>query len=112
MPRSITRSYSSHAKDANLLLANLIKIERKKKHLTLQEVAERVGIARSMLQRIEKGDLKCEIGVVFEVATLLGIRLFELDDRHMRQHLHHTKNQLALLPKAIHKSKKVIDDNF
>ena len=30
-----------------------------------------------MLQRIEKGNIKCEIGAVFEVASILGVNLFD-----------------------------------
>ena len=33
-------------------------------NITAQELADRAGISRGMLQRIEKGNLKCEIGAV------------------------------------------------
>ena len=32
-----------------------------------------------ILQRIEKGDLKCELGAVFEVATIVGVKLFDAE---------------------------------
>jgi transcriptional regulator with XRE-family HTH domain len=54
--------------DLITLLAGLIRAARKERKLTIQEVADRAGISRGLLPRIEKGDMKCEIGVVFEVA--------------------------------------------
>ena len=72
MPKSVTRSYSRYTEEAITLLARLIRAARLERKLSAREVAERASISRSMLQRIEKGDLKCEIGAVFEVATILG----------------------------------------
>ena len=65
MPKSVPRSYSQYTQEALTLLAGLIRAERIERHMTAQEVAERAGISRSMLQRIEKADAKCEIGAVF-----------------------------------------------
>ena len=47
--------------------------------MTAQDLADRAGISRGLLQRIEKGNLKCQIGAVFEAATLVGIKLFDAD---------------------------------
>ena len=58
----------------------LIREARKERRMTAQELAERAGISRGLLQRIEKGDLKCEIGVVFEAAAIVGVRLFDADE--------------------------------
>jgi ribosome-binding protein aMBF1 (putative translation factor) len=61
------------------LLGALIREARNERKLTAQELADRAGISRGLLQRIEKGNLKCEIGAVFEAATIVGIKLFEAD---------------------------------
>ncbi|WP_246722226.1 helix-turn-helix transcriptional regulator [Rhizobium laguerreae] len=53
------------------------RIERK---LTTQELADRAGISRGLLQRIEKGDPACAIGAFFEVSAIVGVRLFNADD--------------------------------
>ena len=60
----------------------------------------------------EKGDLKCEIGVVFEVATIVGVKLFEADDSALSKHLRQTKDKLALLPKSVRRKSKTIRDDF
>lgn len=72
MPKSIKRTYSRYSRDATALLGGLIREARKERRLTAQELADRAGISRGLLQRIEKGDLKCEIGAVFEVASIVG----------------------------------------
>ena len=112
MPKSITRTYSRYSRDAVSLLGKLIRSARKERKLTAQEVAERAGISRGLLQRIEKGDLKCEIGAVFEVATLVGIKLFDADATTLTKHIRHTEEKLALLPKSVRKTTKAVDDNF
>lgn len=112
MPKSTKRTYSRYAETASHLLGGLIRAARKERSLTAQEVAERAGISRSLLQRIEKGALKCEIGAVFEVATIVGVPLFDADDASLRAHIHEVENKLALLPKRIKKTKKAVHDDF
>ena len=112
MTKSAKRTYSRYTQDATTLLAGLIRVARKERKLTVQEVADRVGISRGLLQRIEKGDLKCEVGVVFEVASIVGVKLFEPDQTSLTKHIRHTEEKLMLLPKSIRKSTSVIDDDF
>lgn len=112
MPKSITRTYSRYSRDATALLGGLIRAARKERGLTAQAVAERAGISRGRLQRIEKGDLKCEIGAVFEVATIVGVKLFEADETALSRHLSQTRDKLALLPKSVRKKSRVVHDDF
>lgn len=111
MPKK-TRIYSRYTLDASNLLGRLIKLGRAQRKLTAQDLSDRVGISRGLLQRIEKGDPKCEIGAVFEVAALVGVKLFESDSNTLSTHIERAEDKLALLPKAIHKSRKAIDDAF
>ena len=112
MPKSITRTYSRYSREASSLLGGLIRAARKERRLTAQEVADRAGISRGLLQRIEKGDLKCEIGAVFEVATILGVKLFDADETTLNKHIRQTEDKLALLPKSVRKKSKVVRDEF
>ncbi len=112
MPKSITRTYSRYSRDATALLGGLIRGARKERRLTSQEVADRAGISRGLLQRIEKGNLKCEIGAVFEVATIVGVKLFDADKTTLSKHLSLTKEKLALLPKSVRKKSKPVRDDF
>lgn len=112
MPKSITRTYSRYSRDATALLGGLIRAARKERKLTTQEVADRAGISRGLLQRIEKGDLKCQIGAAFEVATIVGVKLFDADVGTLTKHLRQTEDKLTLLPKSVRKKSKRVRDDF
>lgn len=112
MPKSVPRTYSGYAEEALALMAARIRAARLERRLSTQEVAERAGISRSMLQRIEKADMKCEIGAVFEVATIVGVRLFDSEGLSLSKHLKQAQDKLALLPQKARKAIRVVDDDF
>ncbi|MFV1984912.1 MAG: helix-turn-helix transcriptional regulator [Thiohalomonadales bacterium] len=106
------RTYSKYSVESVSLLAKLIKLGRKQRKWSENELADRAGISRATVQKIEKGDLTCAIGLVFETAMLVGVNLFDVDNTSLTAHLENTNNKIALLPKAIHKSNKEVDDEF
>ena len=112
MAKSIARTYSRYSRDALTLLGGLIRAGRREGKLTAQEVADRAGVSRGLLQRIEKGDLKCEIGAVFEVAAIVGVKLFDADETSIAKHIRQTEDKLALLPKSVRQKTRVVDDDF
>ena len=112
MPKSIIRTYSRYSRDAAALIGALIREARHDRKLTAQELADRAGISRGLLQRIEKGNLKCEIGAVFEVATIVGVKLFDANQSTLTNYLGQTKEKLVLLPKSVRKKSKVVRDDF
>ena len=112
MPKSITRTYSRYTGEAVALIGALIREARNERRLTAQELADRAGISRGLLQRIEKGNPKCEIGVVFEVAAIVGIQLFDADEKTLIRNLRQTKEKLTLLPKYVRKTTKEVHDDF
>ncbi|RUO26249.1 transcriptional regulator [Aliidiomarina minuta] len=99
------RTYSLINKKALRLLADLIRISRLQQGFTLAEVAERAGISVSSLKRIEGADAKCEIGMVFEVATILRVPLFVPEGGSLTRHIQQAEEKLALLPKTAPKRK-------
>jgi len=106
------RTYSQYAHDAAFLLGQQIKLARKKRKWSESNLAERAGISRTTLQKIEAGEMSPAIGLVFEVATLVGVCLFEHDNGRLKTGIELTRNQLALLPKRIREQTKVADDDF
>ena len=112
MPKSIPRAYSRYSRHAVALLGGLICAARKEHRLTAQEVAERAGISRGLLQRIEKGDPKCGIGVTFEVAAIVGVSLFAEDENVLATHRRQTEEKLALLPKSVRKTTRQASNDF
>ena len=112
MSKSLTHSYSRYSRAAAALLGKLIRAARKQRRLTAQETADRAGISRGLLQRIEKGDPKCGIGAVFEVATIVGVQLFDADEAALAGHAKLTEQHLALLPKSVRRSPRTVTDDF
>lgn len=112
MSKSSLNAYSRYSQDALALLGGLIRTARIERKLTAKEIAERAGISRGLLQRIEKGDPKCAIGSVFEVAAILGVPLFNTDDKTLRIHRGYVEEKLALLPKSIRKPSHTVEDDF
>ena len=110
MTKPETRAYSSYSRDALKLLAQMIRRARIERKLTTQELADRAGISRGLVQRIERGDPGCAIGTVFETAAIVGVRLFDADQPTMAAHLSANNATLALLPKSVRHSGKVKDD--
>ncbi|MEX2374456.1 MAG: helix-turn-helix domain-containing protein [Dehalococcoidia bacterium] len=112
MPKPATRTYSRYSREAAKLLGLAIRQGRIERQLTLEELAERAGISRGLLQRIERGDMGCAIGPVFETAAIVGIRLFDADQADLTRRIATTEKTLALLPHAVHPSKSGVKDDF
>jgi DNA-binding XRE family transcriptional regulator len=94
------------------MLGRLIRIGRSERGLTAQELADRAGISRTTLSSIEKGAPGPEIGLVFEVASLVGVRLFEYDERTLQMHNARLDEKLTLLPQSVRHTLKEVDDDF
>jgi transcriptional regulator with XRE-family HTH domain len=111
MPSPKSRTYLPATKEATELLGKLIRLERRERKMSEEDLAGRAGITRRTLQRIERGDPKCAIGLFFELAVLVGVRLFDIDDRTtFATHLDRVNSRLAVLPQRIRTSIKVDDD--
>lgn len=106
------RTYSKYAKEAMFLLGQQIKLARKKRKWSEMNLAERAGISRATLQKIEAGEMSPAIGLAFEVAALVGVPLFEQDSQRLSTIIDLTQSKIALLPKRIRKQTKVADDDF
>lgn len=106
------RSYSRVTRQALSLLGKLIRVGRTERDMTAQDLADRAGISRTTLYNIEKGAPGPEIGIVFEVAALVGVRLFEYDERTLAMHNARLDEKLTLLPKSVRPSNQEVDDDF
>ena len=101
MKKKKERSYSQHTIEAAILLGKHIQLARKERAQTEMDLADRAGISRTTLQKIEKGDPKCELGLCFEVATLVGVPLFNVNSAStFTMDIDRVNDKLALLPKS------------
>ncbi|MBS0541557.1 MAG: helix-turn-helix transcriptional regulator [Proteobacteria bacterium] len=112
MSKPVIRSYSRYAREAAELLGHTIRTARTERALTVADVAERAGTSRGLVQRIEKGDMGCSIGAAFEVAAIVGVRLFEAEPATLTRHLAMSRDTLSLLPKAVRPGAKAVKDDF
>lgn len=113
MPRLKPPTISRHAQDAVALLAGEIRAARLERRMTAAELAERAGVSRGLVARVEQGDLACSIGTVFEIAAIAGVDLFEQGNDRRSARLESTRKILELLPKrarALQPPK--VDDDF
>jgi len=103
------RTYLQITCEAAELLGKLIQLGRRERRMTEGDLAGRAGISRRTLQKIERGDLKCEIGLVLEVAVLAGVKLFDVEES-VAAHMERANDRLALLPRRIRTVTKIHDD--
>jgi len=112
MPKTDIRAYSRYGRDAAALLGQLIRRARVERKMTAQQLADRAGFSRGLVQRIEKGDPGCAIGAAFEAAAIVGVRLFDADQAALSGAIESNKTLLALLPQSTRASRIEAKDDF
>jgi transcriptional regulator with XRE-family HTH domain len=108
----MSNALSRYANDALSLLADTIRMARVEQCMSQATLAERAGISRALLSRIERGDRGCAIGSVFEVAAILRVPLFGLDAPSLGQAAARAADRLELLPASVRRPRTPIDDDF
>ncbi len=106
------RVHSHLSQDAVELLGQHIQLGRKQRQWTEGNLAERAGISRATLQKIERGSMGCAIGLVFEVATLVGVPLFDSNTLPLALQKERVADKIALLPQRIKTREPVVKDDF
>ena len=85
---------------------------RRARKMTSQELAERAGVTRLTVRKAENGEPTVSIGIVFELASIVGLDLFGVDPSELPVAVRHAKDTLALLPARIRSTAGVVDDDF
>jgi transcriptional regulator with XRE-family HTH domain len=112
MPKPANRPTSRYARDAVQLLGLLIRRARVERQMTVEELAERAGLSRGLVSRIERGDLGCSVGAVFEAAAVAGLRLFDEEQRGITGKLVEAISANTLLPQAVRTATGKVEDDF
>lgn len=110
--KRVVRTYSRQSREAMRLLGAMIREGRIERGLGVQDLADRVGISRDLLRRIEQGDPRCALGVVLEVAVIAGVPLFEPEASRLAPALQAQNTRLRLLPQRVRKRAKAVKDDF
>ena len=90
----------------------MIKLARTERGFSQHNLAERLNVSRYLVMAIEKGSPKVAIGVVFEAAAILGIRLLAEDEPTLQKLGSTITSFNAVLPKRVRLKNEPIDDNF
>ena len=106
------RQYLSQTKNAARRFGLQLATARRRQLRTAEEVAERAGITRVTLRRIERGDPEAALGLYFEVATVLSVPLFGAQGRELAELVAQGQRDLALLPDRINVGLENVDDDF
>jgi len=110
--RKTPRTHSKVTHQALTLLGLSIRQGRKQLRMSEADLAERIGISRTTLQKIERGDAFVEIGLAFEAAFLVGVSLFEVEGSSLAGRIERAQDKLALMPKIIRKPQTEVSDDF
>jgi transcriptional regulator with XRE-family HTH domain len=105
-----TRTYSPITVQAARLLGARVRLARRERRWTLQELAERVGVTHVTMRKVERGDLTVGLGVAFEAAAVLGVPLFHEDPSRRTLETGRVDDRLAVLPALVRKPTEVDDD--
>ena len=76
----------------------------------MHELAERTGVSRPTINKVEQGDPGVAIGTVLEAAVLVGVPLFDVDPDVRDRYRAQKRSELALLPSRARPRRKVDDD--
>jgi transcriptional regulator with XRE-family HTH domain len=104
------RTYSPVTVEAARLLGARVRLARRERRWTLQELADRVGVTHSTMRKVERGDLTVGMGVAFEAATIVGVPLFHEDRSRRSLESRSVDDRLAVLPQLVRKPAEVDDD--
>lgn len=112
MAKPAHRAYSRQNLEALEVLAQMIRVGRIDRKMSAQEMADRAGISRPLLRRIESADPNCSIGSVFEVAVIAGVPLLGGEPDRIETQRSALSEKLNLLPQRARKPRRVIHDDF
>jgi transcriptional regulator with XRE-family HTH domain len=96
--------------EAAQLLGARIRLARRERRWTLQELADRVGVTRVTMRKVERGDPTVGLGVAFEAATVTGVPLFHEDRSRRRLEAGRVEDRLAVLPRLVRRPAEIDDD--
>jgi transcriptional regulator with XRE-family HTH domain len=105
-------AFSAQALDVVRVLGLEIARQRRARRWTAEELAERAGISRTTLHAVERGTPTVAIGVVFELAALLGLDLLGASARELPDLIERSRNRLALLPASVRTPAGEVRDDF
>lgn len=110
MAHHSARIHSPYAVQAAQLLGAQIRLARRERRWSQQELAERAGITVRTIYKIEHGEMGVRLGSAFEVAALVGVALFYTEPSRLAAELDRVRARSALLPRPTRTPRDAWDD--
>ena len=107
-----SHTYSAQTLDAARVLGLRIAEGRRQRRWTQADLCERAGISKATLRNAEHGEVTVAVGVMFELATLVGLELYGLPASGLRDLAGRESDRLALLPAHVYPRRSAPDDDF
>ena len=107
-----TRTYSPQSLDAARVLGLEIARARRERRWTLAELAERAGVSSITVRQVELGAPTVAIGIVFELASILGVDLFGAPASQLPELVARGRDRLALLPARVRQPTEPVHEDF
>ena len=79
---------------------------------TQAELCERAGVSRATVRNAERGEPTVAVGVMFELATLVGVQLFGVSPGQLPDLVARERDRLALLPAHVYPRSVSGNDDF
>jgi transcriptional regulator with XRE-family HTH domain len=105
-------AYSPEALDAARVLGLRITEGRRQRKWTQAELCERASVSATTLRNAERGEPTVAIGVMFELATLVGVELFGIPAGQLSGLAARERDRLAVLPAHVYPRRVTADDDF
>jgi len=107
-----TRTYTPYTLEAARILGTEVGRGRRERRWTIRDLAARAGINPTTMAKVERGDPTVGLGVAFEVAALVGVRLFDAEPSSLTEVAQRSSDRLALLPRRVREPEGPVKDDF
>jgi transcriptional regulator with XRE-family HTH domain len=105
-------SYLQQTHDAVTMLGLQIAHARRQQRMTSGDLCQRAQISPVTLRNVERGVPTVAIGIYFEVASLLGIQLYDVEPNELPALVERGRDRLFLLPSRVRETKGPLPDGF
>lgn len=107
-----SRTFTRETNAAAEMLGLQIRQARVERKWSATELAERAGIDRLTLRKVEVGDPTVSIGIAFDVAVLVGVPLFFEEPGRLASEVGRRREVVRLLPQRIRERDEDVNDDF
>jgi len=103
-----------HVQDALSVWGQLIRRGRLERGWTVTDLAARANVSESTVAAAESGSQGTAVGTMIDLADLVGMPLFGIEDRaELALRRRRGEEVLALLPQRVRRARsEVVDDDF